>query len=55
MSYILGRDVYPRRVRRVAIAALRLWAETCKGIQVYEIVHVVGGDAHQGCGYVGGA
>ncbi len=33
---------YPSRIRRLSIAALRLWAETCKGIQVYEIVHVVG-------------
>jgi hypothetical protein len=36
------KDDYPRRIRRLAIAALRLWAETCKGIQVFEIVHVVG-------------
>ncbi|EHK41160.1 hypothetical protein TRIATDRAFT_32513 [Trichoderma atroviride IMI 206040] len=37
-----SKDDYPRRIRRLAIAALRLWAETCKGIQVFEIVHVVG-------------
>ncbi|KXJ89487.1 hypothetical protein Micbo1qcDRAFT_122093 [Microdochium bolleyi] len=37
-----ARDDYPRRIRRVAGAALRLWAETCKGAQVYEIVHVAG-------------
>ncbi|KAL7930740.1 hypothetical protein V8C35DRAFT_324191 [Trichoderma chlorosporum] len=36
------KDDYPRRIRRLAIAAVRLWAETCKGIQVFEIVHVVG-------------
>lgn len=33
---------FPGRIRRLAIAAVKLWAETCKGIQVYEIVHVVG-------------
>lgn len=33
---------YPRRVRRVAVSALRLWAETCQGSQVYEIVYVIG-------------
>ncbi|KAM3538013.1 hypothetical protein ARSEF1564_009070 [Beauveria bassiana] len=32
----------PGRMRRLSIAALRLWAQTCQGIQVYEIVHVVG-------------
>nr|UWK20133.1 ZnCys2His2 transcription factor [Trichoderma polysporum] len=37
-----SKDDYPCRIRRLAIAALRLWAETCKGIQVFEIVHVVG-------------
>ncbi|KAL7952070.1 hypothetical protein V8C42DRAFT_306069 [Trichoderma barbatum] len=36
------KDDYPRRIRRLAIAAVRLWAETCKGIQVFDIVHVVG-------------
>ncbi|KAF7550130.1 hypothetical protein G7Z17_g5922 [Cylindrodendrum hubeiense] len=36
------KDSYPGRIRRLAIAALRLWAETCKGIQVFEIVYVVG-------------
>ncbi|KAF4447352.1 hypothetical protein F53441_9116 [Fusarium austroafricanum] len=33
---------FPGRIRRLSIAAVKLWAETCKGIQVYEIVHVVG-------------
>ncbi|EWZ48579.1 hypothetical protein AU210_003964 [Fusarium oxysporum f. sp. radicis-cucumerinum] len=33
---------FPDRIRRLAVAAVKLWAETCKGIQVYEIVHVVG-------------
>ncbi|KAI5456683.1 hypothetical protein BGZ63DRAFT_395995 [Mariannaea sp. PMI_226] len=37
-----SKDDYPRRIRRLAIAAVRLWAETCKGIQVFEIVHIVG-------------
>nr|UWK20229.1 ZnCys2His2 transcriptional factor [Trichoderma stromaticum] len=37
-----SKDDYPRRIRRLAIAAVRLWAETCKGIQVFDIVHVVG-------------
>lgn len=37
-----SKNDYPRRIRRLAIAALRLWAETCNGIQVFEIVHVVG-------------
>ncbi|TQV90777.1 urea carboxylase [Cordyceps javanica] len=36
------KSQYPSRIRRLCIAALRLWAQTCKGIQVYEIVHVVG-------------
>ena len=33
---------YPGRIRRLTVAALKLWADTCKGIQVFEIVHVVG-------------
>lgn len=33
---------YPDRIRRLTVAALKLWADTCKGIQVFEIVHVVG-------------
>ncbi|PTB49870.1 hypothetical protein M431DRAFT_152935 [Trichoderma harzianum CBS 226.95] len=37
-----SKNDYPRRIRRLAIAAVRLWAETCRGIQVFEIVHVVG-------------
>ncbi|KAL7953519.1 hypothetical protein V8C34DRAFT_318094 [Trichoderma compactum] len=37
-----SKNDYPRRIRRLAIAAVSLWAETCKGIQVFEIVHVVG-------------
>jgi hypothetical protein len=36
------KDLYPSRIRRLAIAALRLWAETCTGIQVFEMVHVIG-------------
>ncbi|KAK0384269.1 hypothetical protein NLU13_8357 [Sarocladium strictum] len=43
MEEFLGeKDDYPLRIRRVAISALKLWAETCKGTQVYEIVYVVG-------------
>ncbi|UKZ50414.1 hypothetical protein TrVGV298_004676 [Trichoderma virens] len=41
-SSLGSKNDYPRRIRRLAIAAVRLWAETCKGIQVFEIVHVVG-------------
>lgn len=41
-AFLGSRDDYPNRIRRVAIAALRLWADTCKGTQVYEIVYVVG-------------
>ncbi|PNP42453.1 hypothetical protein TGAMA5MH_05194 [Trichoderma gamsii] len=41
-GFLGSKDDYPHRIRRLAIAALRLWAETCKGIQVFEIVHVVG-------------
>lgn len=37
-----AKDHYPARIRRLAIAAVTLWAETCQGIQVYDIVHVVG-------------
>lgn len=36
------KDCYPDRIRRLAIAAVKLWAEICQGIQVFEIVHVVG-------------
>ncbi|CAI6083339.1 unnamed protein product [Clonostachys chloroleuca] len=37
-----GREDAARRIRLLSIAALNLWAETCKGIQVFEIVNVVG-------------
>ncbi|KAL2678570.1 hypothetical protein Neosp_009318 [[Neocosmospora] mangrovei] len=36
------KDCYPTRIRRLAIAAVKLWAETCQGIQVYELVHIMG-------------
>ncbi|RSL83271.1 hypothetical protein CEP51_004616 [Fusarium floridanum] len=36
------KDCYPNRIRRLAIAAVKLWAETCQGIQVYELVHIMG-------------
>ncbi|PLB51174.1 hypothetical protein P170DRAFT_493398 [Aspergillus steynii IBT 23096] len=36
------RGDYPRRIRRLASSAVKLWAETCKGVQVFEIVHVIG-------------
>lgn len=36
------KDRYPSRIRRLAVAAVKLWAETCTGIQVFEIVHVIG-------------
>lgn len=36
------KDLYPSRIRRLAVAVVRLWAETCTGIQVFEIVHVIG-------------
>ncbi|CAG8372953.1 unnamed protein product [Penicillium salamii] len=43
MENSLGPKIdYPRRLRRLAIAAVKLWAETCKGVQVFEIVHVIG-------------
>lgn len=36
------KGCYPSRIRRLAIAAAKLWAETCQGIQVYELVHIMG-------------
>lgn len=41
-EYLGGKDEYPARIRRAGIASLRLWAETCKGTQVYDIFHAVG-------------
>lgn len=40
------KDCYPSRIRRLAVAAVKLWAEICQGIQVYEIVHTVGETLH---------
>ncbi|KAH6980641.1 fungal-specific transcription factor domain-containing protein [Ilyonectria sp. MPI-CAGE-AT-0026] len=37
-----AEDDDPVRIRRLAVAAVRLWAETFKGIQVFEIVHTIG-------------
>lgn len=36
------KDKYPGRIRRLAIVALKLWAETYKGIQVFEIIYTIG-------------
>lgn len=33
---------YPFRIRRLAIAALKLWADTCKGVQIFEMIYVIG-------------
>lgn len=43
MESSLGpEDNYSTRIRRLALAAVKIWAETCKGIHVFEIVHVFG-------------
>ncbi|KAI9152082.1 Regulatory protein ADR1 [Paramyrothecium foliicola] len=41
-EYLGRKDNYPVRIRRASVAALRLWAETCKGVQAYDIIYAVG-------------